>query len=242
MMKPPRVRLVHWHRVWASVLLAICPSPAWASVGSAIEGKVTIVDQDGKAVSHHGGVVIFLDQLEHPAGFSAPTTHAVIRQHDKRFDPAILPIVMGTTVDFPNDDTIFHNIFSLSKNKPFDLGIYAQGTSRSVTFDQPGLVKIYCNIHPQMVAYILVLANPYFATTDQAGYFLLPNAPLGGATVRSWYAQTREPPEQKIVVTAQGIQDLNLQLVESLRLEIREETISLQQHKNKWGEDYPAKY
>ena len=227
--------------MWTALLLVVCLHMSWAAPGPAIEGRVTIVDREGKPKPRHDVAVVFLDELEHPTRFAVPTQHAAIRQTNKRFDPEVLPILVGTTVDFPNDDTIFHNVFSLSKARPFDLGIYAQGTSRSVTFSQPGLVKVYCNIHPQMIAYILVLSNPHFTATDLQGRFVLPDVPLGEATVRSWYPASREQPEQKVVVTAQGIQDLNLNIVESLRFEIREETIAIQ-HKNKWGQDYPAKY
>jgi plastocyanin len=221
-------------------LLLACPSPSRAAEGPAVEGTVTVLDRNGTPKPQHNGVVVFLDELEHPAA-PVPTAHAVITQKNKTFDPEVLPIVAGTTVDFPNNDTIYHNVFSLSKTKPFDLGLYEQGASQAVTFDQPGLVKVYCNIHPNMVAYILVLANPYFATTDAQGHFTIRDAPLGAATVRSWYPRSREQPERKIVVSAQGVQNLNFSMLENLRLEIREENVSIQ-HKNKFGQDYPAKY
>ena len=227
--------------LWTVLLLLVCPSVSGAAGGPTVEGTVTILDREGKPKPHHEGVVVFLDELGHPTDVPAPTTHATIRQKDKRFDPEILPIVVGTTVDFPNDDTVFHNVFSLSKAKPFDLGLYEQGASKSVTFDQPGLVKVYCNIHPNMVAYLLVLANPHLTMTDQGGHFAIPGVPLGAATVRSWYSRSREQPDRKVVVTVQGVQDLNFTVVEGLRLEIHEENVSIQ-HKNKLGQDYPAKY
>ena len=230
-----------WGGTWMVLLRVGCPGVSRAAGGPAIDGRVTIVGRDGTPKSRHDGAVVFLDELEHPTRAAVPTAHAVIRQTNKRFDPEILPILAGTTVDFPNDDTIFHNVFSLSKTRPFDLGMYAQGSSRSVTFDEPGLVKIYCNIHPQMIAYILVLANPHFTMTDQQGRFVLPDLPLGEVIVRSWYPQSREQPERKVVVEPQGIHDLNLHVVESFQFEIREETVSIQ-HKNKWGQDYPSKY
>ena len=226
---------------WTLALLLVCPRASGASGGPAIEGTVTILDRDGKPKPQHDGVVVFLDELEHPVDVPAPTAHAAVRQRNKTFEPEVLSIVAGTTVDFPNDDTIYHNVFSLSKAKPFDLGIYEQKASRSVTFDRPGLVKVYCNIHPNMVAYVLVLANPHFTVTDPRGHFTIPDVPLGAATVRSWYARSREQPERKVIVTAQGIQNLDFSMVEGLRLEIREENVSLQ-HKNKLGQDYPDTY
>ena len=206
-----------------------------------IEGTVTIRDRQGRPKPTHEGAVVFLDEIEHPAPATAPTVHAVMRQINKQFVPEVLPILVGTTVEFPNDDTIYHNVFSLSRVRPFDLGIYAQGVSQPVTFDQPGLVKIYCNIHSQMVGYILVLSHPYFAVTDRRGAFRLADAPLGKATIRVWYAKTRQQLQQSVQVTPQGIQNLDLTVMETVRFEIQEETLSLE-HPNKFGESYPAKY
>src|SRR5256885_13468033 len=98
---------------------------------------------------------------------------------ENAFTPPVLPIMQGTTVEFPNDDPIFHNVFSLSKTKPFDLGLYKRGTNKSVTFDQPGLVKVYCNIHEKMIGYIAVLENPYFTLTDKEGKFKIADVPPG---------------------------------------------------------------
>lgn len=226
---------------WTLLLFVLHPGISLAAGEPAIEGQVTIVDHDGRPVPHHDDVVIFLDELEHPAPAAIPADTAVIRQRNKRFDPEIMPILAGTTVEFPNDDTVFHNIFSLSKIQPFDLGLYQQGASRSVTFSRPGLVKVYCNIHPQMIAYILVLPNLHFTMTDARGRFILPDVPLGKATVRSWYPRSREQAERAVIVAEGGIQDLQLNFVESLRFEIHDEAISIR-HKNKWGQEYPAEY
>ena len=227
---------------WVATMLVLGPSARGATPGEVtIEGTVTVLDREGKPKSHNDGVIVFLDDVEHPPAATPPGPHAVLRQVDKAFVPSVLPIVVGTTVDFPNNDTVFHNVFSLSKTQPFDLGIYEQGGSRSVTFDQPGLVKVYCNIHPQMVGHVVVLPTPYFAVTDAAGHFVIRQAPLGRATVRTWYPASRSWPEQTVAVTPQGVHDLQLRLLENVHLELREETITLE-HKNKWGQAYPAKY
>lgn len=227
--------------LWAVLGLGLPARVGWPAGGPSVEGRVTILDREGKSKNHHDGVVVFLDELERQPALTPPSSPAIIRQVNKQFVPDVVPILMGTTVEFPNTDTVYHNVFSLSRIKPFDLGIYEQGGSKSVTFDQPGLVKVYCNIHPGMIASILVMANPHFTTTDREGRFAIRDAPLGSAKLRMWSPRSREHPDRPIVVTAQGVKDLELGLVEDLRLEIREETISLK-HKNKWGEDYPAKY
>ena len=235
-----RQRGTAFRRVMLAVALTACAAPA-AAAGTSIEGTVTIFEKQGKPKARDDGVVVFLDELEHPESPKPPEAHAVLRQSHKQFTPEVLPVVVGTTVEFPNEDTVFHNVFSLSRVKPFDLGLYAQGESRSVTFDQPGLVKVYCNIHPQMVASILVLANPHFAVTDAQGRFVISGVPLGKAKVRSWYARSRSSQEREVVVTPEGIKDLNLTILENLRFEIQEETVSVE-HKNKLGQDYPKRY
>ncbi|MBI4430826.1 MAG: hypothetical protein HY587_03835 [Candidatus Omnitrophica bacterium] len=217
--------------------------PGFAASAPSVRGSVTIVDKEGRPKSNHEGVVVFLDELEQGAVSAAPSplAHAEIRQNNKQFSPRVLPILAGTTVDFPNDDTVHHNVFSLSRTKPFDLGIYGQAVKKSVTFDQPGLVKIYCNIHPNMVAYLLVLANPYFTVTDSKGEFVIHEVPLGVAIIRAWHSKSRQEAEQKIHVTAEGVRDIRLNVSQDVHFEIQEETISIE-HKNKTGQDYPEKY
>ncbi len=208
--------------------------------GASVKGVVTVLDQDGQPTTPHAPVVVFLDALEHPPTSPTPG-RSEIRQAGKRFSPAVLPILVGGSVDFPNDDVIYHNVFSLSRAKPFDLGIYEQDSTRSVVFNSTGLVSVFCNLHPEMVSYILVLANPYFTTTDPQGRFVIEDTPQGRATVRTWYPRTQTHPEVEILIGDSDITNLNLHVVETLDFQIREENISVK-HKNKWGQDYKSKY
>jgi len=109
-----------------------------------------------------------------------------IKQKNLTFDPWLLPVQIGTTVDFPNMDLVFHNVFSYSKTKKFDLGRYSAGKSKSVTFDKPGLVKVFCEIHNTMRAYILVLETPYFSITNPSGKYIIENIPEGDYTIHVW--------------------------------------------------------
>ena len=100
-------------------------------------------------------------------------------QRNETFVPHVLAITTGTTVDFPNSDRIYHNVFSLSKTKSFDLGRYAVGRSQSIRFDRPGIVRVFCDIHSHMNAFILVFNHPFFALTDAEGRYRIDNVPPG---------------------------------------------------------------
>jgi len=112
--------------------------------------------------------------------------HVVLDQRDERFVPHVLAVTTGTVVDFPNSDRIFHNVFSLSKTRPFDLGRYAAGRSKAVTFDRPGIVRVFCDIHSHMNAFILVFSHPFFALTDEEGRYRIESVPPGSYNVVAW--------------------------------------------------------
>jgi plastocyanin len=132
--------------------------------------------------------VVYLETAPR-AAFDQPdasSRHAVMDQRNETFVPHLLAITTGTTVDFPNSDHIYHNVFSLSKTKTFDLGRYAAGRSRSVTFDRPGIVRVFCDIHSHMNAFILVFNHPYFTITEADGRYRIDNIPPGNYNVVAW--------------------------------------------------------
>ena len=110
-----------------------------------------------------------------------------MRQKNQDFVPHVLPVVKGTTVEFPNGDGIYHNVFSLSKAATFDLGRYPRGSSKSVTFTAPGIVKVFCHIHADMSAVILVLDNGLFAVPDARGRYGIDGIPPGDYTAVAWH-------------------------------------------------------
>ena len=131
--------------------------------------------------------------LKNP-GFHSPlpTTRTEIRQLNESFTPRVLAMTRGSTVDFPNGDPFFHNVFSLSGPATFDLGRYPQGASRSRVFNKPGLVRVYCQIHSHMSATILVLDHPYFTVPDLSGAFTLRDVPAGRYTLVGWHERVGE--------------------------------------------------
>ena len=140
-----------------------------------------------------------------PTATPAASRRAKLLQKGARFSPSVLPIVSGTDVDMTNDDWVAHNVFSKSDVKPFDLGIYAPGGARAVSFERPGVVDVFCAIHPRMNAVILVLQNPYFAKPDAQGQFTIDDIPAGSYTLRVYRLGTGSAAaQQQIKVATSG--------------------------------------
>lgn len=148
----------------------------------------------------------------------------------KRFAPHVIAVRQGTTVTFPNLDKVFHNVFSRTVGSEFDLGLYRNGASRSVRFNKPGLVRVYCNIHPDMAGYVHVLDGAAFTTTDEAGAFRLTGLPPGARTVQVWNEKGGEK-QFPVELEAGRRRTLNMVLDGSGYRRV--------QHKNKFGREYP---
>lgn len=147
--------------------------------------------------------VVYLESAPRGAFEVPPPGRAALDQRDETFVPHVLAVTVGTTVSFPNSDRVYHNVFSLSKTKRFDLGRYPRGASRSVRFDQPGVVRVFCEIHSHMSAFVLVFAHRYFATTDAAGRYRIDGVPPGRYTLAVWNeGEVRET--RPVVVPEEG--------------------------------------
>jgi plastocyanin len=198
--------------VTAAAMAIADPGPVRADPAAtgAVTGTVTVL-VDGAPKADRSGITVYLENVPGPAPSPGPTLK--IKQKDQIFRPGALVIVKGSTIEFPNDDKVFHNVFSVSKAKRFDLGLYKSGETRSVTFDEAGVVDVYCNIHPQMVAKIKVLENAYYATTGADGTFKIKNVPAGTYPVVAWQAWGQEVRGQ-VTVGAGGSATFNATLVE----------------------------
>jgi plastocyanin len=142
--------------------------------------------------------VVYVDRI---AGkqFPPPQQPVVLDQMDLLFIPHVLPVLAGTTVAFPNNDTVRHNVFSQSPAKRFNLGSYAQKVTKHVVFDKPGVVALLCNVHAEMSAYVVVAETPYFAVTNAAGEFAISGVPPGSYVLKAWH-ESSKPKEQKVEV------------------------------------------
>jgi len=143
-------------------------------------------------VDELGNVVLYLEDAPEGAPPTAPRPSSLtMRQEGMEFVPHVLPIVQGETVEFLNADPLFHNVFSLSKASTFDLGRYPSGRSKSVRFTEPGVVKVFCHIHSDMSAIVLVLPNAFYASPTRDGRYVIPGVPPGTYRLTVWHARAR---------------------------------------------------
>jgi plastocyanin len=153
--------------------------------------------------------VVYLEQAPRGAFDEPAPVKAVMDQRNERFVPHVLAVTVGTVVDFPNSDRTYHNVFSLSRAKRFDLGRYAAGRSKSVRMDRAGVIRVFCDIHSHMNAYVLVFAHRFFDVTDPDGRFDLPNVPPGTYTVVGWH-EGEPRVTRSVTVTPAGAVDIEL--------------------------------
>jgi plastocyanin len=210
-----------------SIALSARPGGSALDVGS-ISGRVKLTSRvrgvplpsnayQSRSVHRHDAgstpeiknVVVFLKNAAYRGAL--PAGHGVIEQQDEAFTPRVLAVTRGSTVDFPNSDPYFHNVFSLSSAAEFNLGRYPQGKSKSRTFTRAGLVKVYCQIHSHMSATIMVLDHPYFTTPDLDGSFTLPQVPEGRYTIVGWHERVGEQ-TSTIQIEAGGTASVELSL------------------------------
>jgi plastocyanin len=124
--------------------------------------------------------------LEAPSAPRPRERRLVVHQRNMQFVPRVLAASVGSTIDLPNNDRVFHNVFSFTNGKPFDLGLYPTGASKRITLDRPAVNRLYCNIHPHMAAYIVAVDSPYYATSDRGGGFAMRDVPAGPYTYHAW--------------------------------------------------------
>lgn len=227
-----RSRICFRKRITALFLAASLSASA-----ATVSGRVELAfshDPNVRKHSDYSGVVVWLEALSGAAVVPVRTRHAEMVQKDKMFTPHVLAITVGTTVNFPNNDPIFHNAFSNYNGQIFDIGLYPPGTSRGIAFKKEGVVRVFCNIHPAMSAVIVVLRSPYFGVSNKSGTVQIADVPPGSYRLHVFHErateQTLSALSRVIEVPAEGMQLPLTSVSESGYLPLP--------HKNKYGKDY----
>jgi plastocyanin len=198
--------------------------PAFAEAGP-VSGSVKTITRPGTPPAN---AIVYAERMD--AASPRQSGKFTLTQRNTTFQPHVVAIPAGSTVDFPNDDTIFHNVFSLSGPQPFDLGLYRAGDTRSRTFVQPATYRVFCNIHPQMSALIVVVSTPHVVVTGLDGRFSM-NLPEGRYRLTAM-SERASPVSVEITSGAGATAVPEIALDESAWVAAR--------HKNKFGKDYPA--
>lgn len=181
---------------WRSLIFfSACMFSACVAAAAPVTGRVELRDSKDAAVRKgldYSGVVVWLEPVRVPSPAANAVLKARMVQRDKTFSPHVLAVQTGTQVDFPNFDPIFHNAFSNYNGQLFDVGLYPPGTSRTVRFRRAGVVRVFCNIHPNMSAVIVSLDTPYFAVTQKDGTYRMDNVPPGEYRLRVFHERATD--------------------------------------------------
>ena len=210
--------------LWLAAVAAV----ALPGRAGTVAGRVELLEKGGRRAADVSDVVVYVDG---PKTRHQPAK-ATITMRGKEFRPRVAVVPTGGTVDFPNEDGVFHNVFSVSGENRFDLELYKKPQSRAFTFHHPGVVRVYCNIHPQMSAVVIVRDNPYFTRAAADGSFSLAGVPAGKHTVKAWHERAGEVAAE-VTVPEDG-------RVEAAALSLDTTRFRRVQHKNKYGKEYPT--
>ena len=209
----------------AAIAVVTCATAlAHAQPTGKVTGKITVTEADGKPATG-AAVVVYIVGPKEPADATAV---AKVAQKGRSFQPELVAVTAGGKVEFPNGDPFLHNVFSQSSTRKFDLGSFKKGESKTKEFEKPGVIDVYCNIHPEMAATILVLPNKLHTRTTAGGTFTLDNVPAGTWKVFAYTRRTTKPVSASVTVTAGAATTADLALQRGLEPE----------HLNKYGEKY----
>ncbi len=194
--KKSRVYLCITVILFLSVFLTVLPIRAQETKGRQAGGIIKGVVNTPWVKRYPA--VVYVDQVK--GDFPPPKKNSFMSQKGLAFDPHVLPVVKGTTVDFTNDNTVAHNVFTPpGAATRFNLGLYGSGVKKTVTFNNLGEVPLLCNVHPEMLGYVIVLQNPYFVLTDNTGKYEIKNVPPGTYKLKVWHEKLKETSKEVTV-------------------------------------------
>jgi len=216
-------------RRWRFRTVAAAAAFAWAAAPSTaraqVSGQVTVTEAGGRPASDVGNAVVYLEGR----GPRGTPVRVDVTLDGRSFSPRVVVVPVGSSVRFPNRDPFNHNVFSLSDPNDFDLGLYGRGESGEHRFRHPGLVRLYCNIHPQMSGFVVVRDNAYYTQPGADGSYTIPNVAPGTYTLHVWHERAPEV-TREITVPPGGLTGQDAALDASAYHPVA--------HKNKFGQEY----
>jgi plastocyanin len=213
--------------VAAGAVAIVCPLAAAAALAAVVSGRVTMLDKGDRPAEDIGQAVLWLD-----AGAPEPAEPVTVEitTSEKAFSPRVMVVPTGSTIAFPNHDPFNHNVFSLSEENPFDLGLYGRAETRTMRFARAGIVRVYCNVHAQMSAVVVVRDTRWFTQPASDGSFAFPSVPAGSYRLHLWHERAGEV-TRELGVPAGGLGDVTL--------ELDARGYRFTPHLNKHGQPYP---
>lgn len=213
-----------------SALLLVLVAPDLLAQG-AVSGQVTLQERAGEQSEDLADVIVWLEPGGSARMRTSPAT-ATIQLQGRQFSPRVRVVPEGSKVEFPNSDSFSHNVFSKAPDGAFDTGVFPRGRMKEQTFKEAGVFPIYCNIHPRMTGYVVVLKTSYYAQAGEDGRFSISGVPAGSYTLRVWHDRATEGVPKQLVVSASGV------AVGNVQLDAR--GYRFVQHRNKFGKEYTS--
>lgn len=210
-----------------ALAVAVLLLPHSAASADVLRGAVTLNKGSGGKPSREVQTAQIYFTPQSPVATVPPAEPFEIVTVRKEFLPRTLTVPVGSTVRFPNQDLILHNVFSVSGQNRFDLGLYKRGDGKTATFEHPGVVRVFCNVHHSMVAYVLVVETPFATSPDFGGKFSLEGLPDGPGTLTVWHERSK-PYSRELV----------LPLSEPLEIQLQVSRPRVPRHTNKFGKPY----
>jgi len=202
-----------------------------ASAQGTVSGQVSLLERPGEQSEDLTDVIVWLEPAAGARVRTSPTT-TTIQLQGRQFSPRVRVVSQRSRVEFPNADSFSHNVFSKAPDGAFDTGVYPRGRTKDQTFKEPGVFPIYCNIHPRMTGYVVVLATPYYAQAGEDGRFAVAGVPAGNYVLHLWHDRVAEGATKTLAVSATGA------TLGTIPLDAR--GYRFVQHKNKFGQEYTS--
>jgi plastocyanin len=212
------------------LLLALLAPPTGTLLAQGtVSGQINLLERAGETSQDLADAIVWLEPAVGNPGKTSGKS-VTIELRNRQFSPRVLAVTEGSKVEFPNMDSFSHNVFSKAPGGAFDTGVYARGRTKDQTFREAGVFPLYCNVHPRMTGYVVVLRTPWFAQAGMDGRFTVANVPTGTYTLHAWHDRAGQETTQTVTVPAAGI------VVGRVELDAR--GFRFVQHKNKFGQEY----